>query len=90
MKRVALFLRDNKAATLSSAASMVVALAAAGASAADPVAVGIDASVVTGAFTTAVNSTITMMAGLLPVGLTVFATVWGVRKAIRFFKATTN
>lgn len=39
---------------------------------------------------TAVTDTINMMMAILPIGLTVFATVWGVKKAMRFFKSTTN
>lgn len=51
---------------------------------------GIDASVVTSAVNDAVTNTISMMAGLLPLALTVFAATWGIRKAIRFFKASSN
>lgn len=33
-----------------------------------------------------ITDTITIFAGLLPLALTVFAAVWGVRKAMSFFR----
>lgn len=39
---------------------------------------------------TAVTDTLEMFAAVLPIGLTVFAALWGIRKAIKFFKSTTN
>lgn len=51
---------------------------------------GIDASVIISAFTTASADVLVLMAGLLPVALGIFATSWGVKKAMKFFKATTN
>lgn len=39
---------------------------------------------------TAVTDTLAMMMDLLPIALTVFAAVWGVKKAIRFFKSASN
>lgn len=50
---------------------------------------GLDATIFIEAFGTAVTNTITLFAGLLPLGLTVFAATWGVRKAMQFFKGTT-
>lgn len=47
-------------------------------------------SQVVAAVQTAVNDTIAMMMDLLPIALTVFAAVWGVKKAIRFFKGASN
>lgn len=51
---------------------------------------GIDASTIITAFSTAAGDVLVLMAGLLPVALGIFATSWGVRKAMRFFKATTG
>ncbi|SFT00896.1 hypothetical protein [Paenibacillus sp. 453mf] len=49
---------------------------------------------ITGAVTTAVqsaaDSTIGMFTNVLPIALTVFAAIWGVRKAIKFFKSAAN
>lgn len=49
-----------------------------------------DVSEITSAFSSMVTDTISLFMGILPVALTVFATVWGVQKAIRFFKTATN
>lgn len=49
-----------------------------------------DASVITSSFQTAVTDTLTLFAGLLPIALTIFAAVWGTRKAMQFFKTSTN
>lgn len=51
---------------------------------------GIDSKVVVDSVQSAVTHTISMMSSLLPVALTVFATTWGVKKAIRFFKGASN
>lgn len=50
----------------------------------------IDSSQIVAAVTTAVNDTISLMTALLPIALTVFAAIWGVRKALKFFKGATN
>lgn len=50
---------------------------------------GIDAATIIASFTTASADVLALMAGLLPVALGIFATTWGVRKAMRFFKSTT-
>lgn len=52
--------------------------------------VGIDSSAVVSAVTTAVGDTIGLMTSLLPIALTVFAAMWGIRKAMKFFKSTAN
>jgi hypothetical protein len=49
-------------------------------------AVKLDPSLITGAVGTAVNDTIGLMGSLLPLALTIFAAIWGVRKAMGFFK----
>jgi hypothetical protein len=46
--------------------------------------------VLTTSVQSAVTDTISYMSALLPIGLTVFAVVWGVKKAIRFFKGASN
>ena len=51
---------------------------------------GLDAATITSSFTTAVGNTLELFAALLPIALTVFAAVWGIRKAMQFFKASTN
>lgn len=38
----------------------------------------------------AVNETVGLITDLLPLALTIFATMWGVRKALQFFKRTAN
>lgn len=43
------------------------------------------ASVVSG-ITTAVTDTLGLITDLLPLAMTVFATMWGIKKAIQFFK----
>lgn len=48
------------------------------------------AQTVSTAVQSAVTDTLEMFAAVLPIGLTVFAALWGIRKAIRFFKSTTN
>jgi putative effector of murein hydrolase len=48
------------------------------------------ASTLTTSVQTAVTDTISYMSALLPIGLTVFAVTWGVKKAIRFFKGASN
>lgn len=48
------------------------------------------AQTVSTAVQSAVADTLEMFAAVLPIGLTVFAALWGIKKAIRFFKATTN
>jgi hypothetical protein len=48
------------------------------------------AATLTTSVQTAVTSTIGYMSALLPIALTVFAVVWGVKKAIRFFKGAAN
>lgn len=59
------------------------------ASAADPEPL-IPIETITTAVGQAVTDTLALMAGLLPIALSVFAMVWGVRKAMRFFKAASN
>ena len=86
MKHFVHFLSKNRLASALSVFAMVMALSSSVFAASD----GIDPSVVTSAVSTAVQNTITMMAGLLPLALTVFAATWGIRKAIRFFKASSN
>ncbi len=88
MQKVKRFFSENKHAVTSSVAAMALMVGTSAFAAEETV--GIDPAIVVGAFTKSVNSTLTLMAALLPIGLGVFATVWGVRKAIRFFKATTN
>lgn len=46
--------------------------------------------IVSTAFQSTVNDTISMFGELLPIALTVFAFTWGVRKAMRFFKTSAN
>lgn len=51
---------------------------------------GLDPAAVVSGVQTAVSQTFTMIAGLLPIALTVFAALWGVKKAIGFFKKASN
>lgn len=51
---------------------------------------GLDPTTVVDGVQTAVSQTFTMIAGLLPIALTVFAALWGVKKAIGFFKKASN
>lgn len=46
----------------------------------------LDTSTVTSALGSAVSDTISLFGSLLPYALTVFAAVWGVKKAMTFFK----
>lgn len=48
----------------------------------------LDPTIVTNAVTGAVNDTIVMFGSILPIALTIFAAVWGVRKAMQFFRTT--
>lgn len=66
----------------------ITAMAAVSASAAAPD--GLDTATVTTAVSGAVTDTIALMSGLLPYALTVFAAIWGVKKAMRFFKGAAN
>lgn len=50
----------------------------------------LDTASVVSAVSGAVGDTLDLMVDLLPYALAVFAAIWGVRKAIRFFKATAN
>lgn len=50
---------------------------------------GISTADVISGFSSAAGDVILMMTGLLPIALGVFATVWGIKKAIQFFKSTT-
>lgn len=38
----------------------------------------------------AVSDTVGLVTSLLPLAMTVFATIWGIRRAIRFFKSASN
>lgn len=71
----------------------VLAIAGAPAAfAADPAnpSVKIDSTAVTTAVSGAVSDTIALMTSLLPYALTIFAAIWGVKKAMRFFKGAAN
>lgn len=48
----------------------------------------IDVPAIVGLFGDAVQNTVELILGLLPLGLTVFATIWGIKVAMRFFKQT--
>ncbi|MCP1187564.1 hypothetical protein [Paenibacillus sp. 1781tsa1] len=53
-------------------------------------AVKFDGAAVVTAVTTAVTDTLQLMMDLLPLGLTIFAAGWGIKRAMKFFKGTTN
>lgn len=88
LKRVASFFGRHRVETMMSAFAMLLVLSSPAFAAGESNM--IDPSIVTGAVTSAVTNTIQMFAALLPIALTVFAATWGIRKAIRFFKATAN
>lgn len=86
MRQFVSFLSKNRLASALSVFAMMMALSSS-VFAADE---GIDPSVVTGAVSDAVKNVLAMFSGLLPLALAVFAATWGIRKAIRFFKASSN
>lgn len=51
---------------------------------------GLDSAAIVSGFTTAANDTIGLITDLLPIALTVFVAMWGIRKAQQFFKRTAN
>lgn len=51
---------------------------------------GINSEAVVAGVTTAVNDTLGLITDLLPLALTVFAAMWGIKKGIQFFKKASN
>lgn len=49
---------------------------------------GIETADVVSGFSSAAGDVLAMISGLLPVALGVFAAIWGIRKAMSFFKQT--
>lgn len=69
--------------------SVMMALAALAAMAVPSFAAGTDYSALTTGFTAGMADTVTMLMGLLPIGLTLFSVVFAAKKAISFFKTMT-
>lgn len=79
--------KDKTAWMLTLMVAMMAIMATSAFAAGEPIDM---ATTVTSSVQTAVTSTISMFAALLPIALTIFASTWGVKKAIRFFKGAAN